>query len=324
MWSDFQSPMQHDLLPTIPGYSWRALNSADIPALIRFELDCSRLDGATNLIGEAEWAEKLENAVDSVVAINANGEIAAAGIIEDAPGAGTDRAFLDGRVHPDYRGQGVGSALLAWLEAEASAHLLAKDSDLPKVIRIMFWDRADDATTLFEQHGFEFHYIEEEMRVDLQEPRPDLPLPSGLSVVLWSPENAAEFYTVYRGAYGTRTENPLSESDWTLYWANPDDPEFHRELTFLVRDGDEPAAFCVGHVYEADEASVGQFGVRPAWRGRGLGTALLVEALNRFAADGYRYGALTVNINNPNARRLYERAGFRLAKRFTMYRKIIG
>ena len=88
-----------------------------------------------------------------------------------------------------------------------------------------------------------------------------------------------------------------------------------------MRDGDEPAAFSVGHVYEAGEASVGQFGVRPDWRGRGLGTAVLIEALNRFAAEGYRYGALTVNINNPNARRLYERAGFRLSKSFTMYRK---
>ncbi len=316
--------MPHNPLPTISGYTWRTLIPADAPALCHFELACSRLDGATNLIGEAEWVEKLKNAVASVVAINADGEIVAAGMIEDAPGAGTERAFLDGRVHPDYRGQGIGSALLAWMEAQASAHLLAKENNLPKILRIMFWDRADDATVLFEQNGFEFHYIEEEMRVDLQEPRPDLPLPSDLSVELWSPENAPDFYTIYRGAYGTRTDNPLSESDWAQYWANPDDPEFHRELTFLVRDGDEPAAFSVGHVYEADEASVGQFGVRPAWRGRGLGTALLVEALNRFAADGYRYGALTVNINNPNARRLYERAGFRLAKRFTMYRKTIG
>ena len=316
--------MNFSPLPTIPAYTWRSLNPADVPALLRFELACSRLDGATKLSSEADWAEKLGNAVDSVVAIDVNGEIAVAAIIEDAPGAGTERAFLDGRVHPDYRGQGIGSALLGWMEARASAHLLAKESDLPKVLRIMFWDRAEDATTLFEQHGFEFHYVEEEMRVDLHEPRPDPPLPPGLSVELWSPDNAPEFYKVYRGAYGTRTNNPLSEQSWTQYWANPDDPEFRRDLSLLVRAGDEPAAFSVGHVYETDEASVGQFGVRPAWRGRGLGTAVLVEALNHFAAAGYRYGALTVNINNPGARRLYERAGFKLAKRFTMYRKTIG
>ena len=173
------------------------------------------MDGATNLTSEAGWAEKLDDAFVAVAAINADFEFAAVGFIEDAPGAGVERAFLDGRVHPDYRGQGIGSALLAWLEAEASAHLLAKDSDLPCVLRIMFWDRADDATVLFEQQGFEFHYVEEEMRVDLHEPRPDLPLPSGLSVELWSPENAPDFYTIYRGAYGTRTDNPLSESAWT-------------------------------------------------------------------------------------------------------------
>ena len=214
--------MTNKSLPTIPGYSWQSLAPTDYPILNRFELDCSRLDGATNLTSEAGWTEKLDDALIAVAAINAANEFAAVGFIEDAPGAGVERAFLDGRVHPDFRGRGIGSALLAWLEAEASAHLLAKDSDLPRVLRIMFWDRDDDATVLFEQHGFEFHYIEEEMRVDLKEPRPDLPLPPGLTVELWSPENAPDFYTVYRGAYGTRTDNPLSESAWTKYWANPD------------------------------------------------------------------------------------------------------
>ncbi len=311
-------------LPTIPNHSWQPLFPTDFAALNCFERDCARLDGATNLTSEADWAETLENAIVAVAAINAGYEFAAVAIVEDSPGAGVERAFLDGRVHPDYRGQGIGSALLAWMEGQARAHLLAKESGLPGILRIMFWDRANDAVALFEQHGFEFHYVEEEMRVDLQKPRPDLPLPTGLSVELWSPENAPEFYTIYRGAYGTRTDDLLSESAWTQYWANPDDPEFRPDLTFMVRDGNEPVAFSVGLVYEVDQAHVGQFGVRPAWREQGVGAAVLSEALNRFAAAGFRYGVLTVNINNPTARRLYERVGFRLAKSFTMYRKDIG
>ena len=49
--------MTYTPLPTIPGYTWRSLNPADVHALIRFELACSRLDGATNLASEAEWAK---------------------------------------------------------------------------------------------------------------------------------------------------------------------------------------------------------------------------------------------------------------------------
>lgn len=320
---DGKDSVTFDRLPTIPNHTWRSLAPDDAPALVRLEQACSRLDGASHLAGEAEWRERLSNAVESAAAVTGHGEIAVAGVIEVTPGADSERAFLDGRVHPGFRGQGVGSALLSWMEVRASRHLRAIDTARPKVLRIMFWDRVDDAIALFEQHGFEFMFKEDELRVDLRDDRPRLPLSPGLTVERWSSQNALEFYTVYRDAFGTRTNAPLSEEDWTRFWANPDDPEFHPELSFLVRDGTEPAAFNVGHVYEVDEAFVAQFGVRQAWRRQGVGAAVLAEALNQFAAAGYRTGVLAVNIDNPNARRLYERAGFKLAKQMTMYRKSV-
>lgn len=54
---------------TILGYSWRTLTPADAPALARFEQKCARLDGATNLTGEAEWAARL--AAAGLIEINA-------------------------------------------------------------------------------------------------------------------------------------------------------------------------------------------------------------------------------------------------------------
>ena len=50
-------------------------------------------------------------------------------------------------------------------------------------------------------------------------------------------------------------------------------------------------------------------GVAPAWRGRGVGTALLDGLLGRARADGTRRVSLSVEVDNPS-RRLYERAGF--------------
>ena len=51
--------------------------------------------------------------------------------------------------------------------------------------------------------------------------------------------------------------------------------------------------------------------VDPAQRGRGIGTALLAAGLDWLRARGYRRVLLNVTAGNP-ARRLYERAGFRL------------
>jgi ribosomal protein S18 acetylase RimI-like enzyme len=62
-------------------------------------------------------------------------------------------------------------------------------------------------------------------------------------------------------------------------------------------------------------------GVRLDWRCRGIGASLLCEALRRAARAGYPSLYLSVNIDNPQAARLYERVGFQFQKRFTLYRK---
>ena len=60
----------------------------------------------------------------------------------------------------------------------------------------------------------------------------------------------------------------------------------------------------------ATGAGSGALGVRPAWRRRGLGLALLHESFRRFADRGETTAALGVDSENPTgATRLYERAG---------------
>ena len=50
-------------------------------------------------------------------------------------------------------------------------------------------------------------------------------------------------------------------------------------------------------------------GVAPAWRGHGIGGALLTGLLDLARADGTPRVSLSVEVDNPS-RRLYERAGF--------------
>jgi ribosomal protein S18 acetylase RimI-like enzyme len=52
-----------------------------------------------------------------------------------------------------------------------------------------------------------------------------------------------------------------------------------------------------------------QVGVRPDQRGRGLGAALVVEALRRMRAEGAGAALLDVGLDNP-AGALYRRLGF--------------
>ena len=84
-----------------------------------------------------------------------------------------------------------------------------------------------------------------------------------------------------------------------------------------------------------DEAKIEQTGVRegwieaigviPEWRGRGLGSALMVQSLNDFAALGFMRAALDVDTENPTgALQLYEKLGFEAVKRTIVFLKDEG
>jgi len=320
-------------LPTLPGSTWRPIRPADASALAQFEIDCARLDGATNVRTEADWLERLDDpahaAEHSLLAAVGGGQIAAAGWIDYWPSPETARAFLDGRVHPDFRGRGIGTVLLNWLESRGCSHLIATELERPHVLRIMFYDRGPDAIALFEQQGFEWLFVEETMRFDLSRPLPDFHLPPGLCGEPWTPENSADFYRAYADAFSTRTSQVMPAAAWHHYWGNPDDPEFKPALSLLIRDGAEPVAFATVDVEPLaggrfnEIAQIGQVGVRVGWRGQGIGAALLVETMRGIKAAGHRVAQLMVNIDNLQAHGLYDRVGFRRASALTMYRKEI-
>jgi len=60
-------------------------------------------------------------------------------------------------------------------------------------------------------------------------------------------------------------------------------------------------------------------GVVPRWRGHGLGERIIDEALLRTSTAGANLLLLSVDANNLPARRLYERAGFQVYAKRTLY-----
>lgn len=68
-----------------------------------------------------------------------------------------------------------------------------------------------------------------------------------------------------------------------------------------------------------DEAHVTTIAVRPAERGRGVGTALLLALLAAAREEGAATATLDVRVSNLGAQRLYERLGFRPAGRRVRY-----
>ncbi len=90
-------------------------------------------------------------------------------------------------------------------------------------------------------------------------------------------------------------------------------------LWLLARDGGELAGFALSysvHGTDTELGWVGTLGVRPAWRCRGLGTALLQSAFAVLYERGLRRVGLGVDADNvTGALRLYQRAGMHEVRR---------
>ncbi|MSP14787.1 MAG: GNAT family N-acetyltransferase [Chloroflexi bacterium] len=315
------------VLPDLPGYTWRLLTPEDTPALYRLAQAAAQVNGKTAPASRDRIRQELEQAhsslaTDSLCAASPAGELVAyAWITFDERLAQEGRAFLKGCVHPAFRRRGLGGLLIQWMESRAQQVWQTHSAPLPLMLRIDFYDRGADAIALFERMGYHLAMAEDEMRRDLTQPIPAGQLPPGMALQIWTPQRAGQFFQVYQDAFRSRPGFPgWTQEVWVQAFTGYD--EFRPDLSMLLLDGAQDVAYAVCSVEEGAGWIV-QTGVRPAYRKRGLGGALLAETMRRFRAAGQEVAALSVNVNNPQAASVYHRLGFEYTRRYSSYRKAL-
>jgi mycothiol synthase len=98
---------------------------------------------------------------------------------------------------------------------------------------------------------------------------------------------------------------------------------FDPSLWFLACDGTEVVGVAL-NVYDrqADTGWVDHLGVRPRWRKKGIGKALLLHTFGEFYKRGVRCIKLSVDSNSlTNAPHLYESVGMRTVQHYHIYKK---
>lgn len=128
--------------------------------------------------------------------------------------------------------------------------------------------------------------------------------PAGSHLVPLATTKPIQLHALLVAAYRNGFGSVPPFDDW---WTNlVEDSEFDPTLVFIAADA---SANPIGLAQCWNSGFVKDLVVTEAWRGRGLGKALLLSAFHAFAARGLAHVDLKVEINNAPARRLYQSLG---------------
>jgi mycothiol synthase len=284
--------------------SWASLPFDDDAELASLATRCLATDGGLPLAADPDFLRRRWQAagIPTIQGRDHDGRLVAAGTVR--PTSATGGVTFCGLVDPDARGWGLGTYLITWGLGQADQQ--------PVTVETESWTAA--AEELFAAHGLRQVFAEDVMRIDLADGVPDPVWPAGTELAAWSAADAPRFHAVYAAAFRERPGFPnWAAEEWIADLA--EDDEFRPQWSVLATLADLGDA---GFVTAAVDWIV-QVGVAPAARGRGLGGALVTEALRRMRADGGTHAWLDVNVDNP-AVRLYRTLGFEHRGRRARYR----
>jgi mycothiol synthase len=239
-----------------------------------------------------------------------------------------------GNVHPEYRGQGIGTYLAAWVETRARGSI----PKAPEGARVavgqmkLAQDTPGRDLLLAQEYQLLRHFLRMEIAMDGPPPEPTLPEGVGIRTLadlpgtegerLWAVIHAER--DIFRDHW-SYVEMPLqAEYDEWRHWIEHD-PDHDPSLWFLAMAGDEVVGVSLCQLKMAEDPDMSyamSVGVRRSWRRKGVALALLHHTFGEFYRRGKRKVALDVDAHSlTGATRLYEKAGMHMTRQSAVYEK---
>ncbi len=320
--------------PAIPGLAFRRFRGgADYPHMAAVIAACHAADGTDGLITVdtvANTYHHLENCDPQadMLFVEQDGQVIGYGRVWWTDQADGTRLYIPiGFLHPDWRGKGIGSSMLAAGEARLRQIAAGHPREVPKFFQLEADDTEKAKIALLEKFGYQPVRYGTNMVRDLSEPFPEAPMPPGLEIRPVKPEHWRLIHEAsneaFRDHWGARDE---SEAEYQLHL---EDKNYRPELWMVAWDGDQIASV-IHNAFNSDENEelhrkrgyTEGICTRRPWRKRGLARALLVRSMQMFKEMGMTETALGVDSQNiSGAFRLYESVGYRKVNQEILYRK---
>lgn len=233
--------------------------------------------------------------------------------------------------HPDFKGQGVGTALTRWVEKRAREKLPLAPDDAQVVIWTEIYEHQHDARQLLENEGYDLARGWYHMLLELEHAPPLPQFPDGLRLTTHAEHgDLLAFIHAQNDAFKDHWGNiEESDEDQLKDWQHfiDTDPAVDTSLWLMALDGDDIAAMMICNPSTDEDpemAYIKTIGVRRQWRKRGLGLAMLQQVFGELYRRGIKRVSLQVDATSlTNATRLYEKAGMHIWRRSDSYEKTI-
>ncbi len=291
------------------------------------------------LIGKDEFsADELRNdwqtpgfdlTSDSVMVFNEQDEFIAYGDVWGASEPFT-RIYSWVRVHPNFRGVGLGTSLNKWASARA-AQIATKAPAGLQVVLTSFVNRRDKAAVeLLEDLSFlpvRYSWI---MEIDLTRELEQYSIPEGFELRVVDKNEYANIYQLNRDSFKDHwgyIETPFEEGYRVFLNQMVDEPFYNPNFWYVI----EHEGKQVGMVINSPSCSYGEnyawlhlVGVRREWRNLGLGKALILHSFNELKKAGCLFAGLSVDSQSlTGATRLYEGVGMETKEVYVRFEKVI-
>ncbi len=226
---------------------------------------------------------------------------------------------LDGyvwfRVHPEARGHGLESDILAW--ADKRMRNIGYERGVAVQLRSSSRDSLIDQITRFKRSGFEVDRQFFTLGRSLLEAIDDPLLPDGFTLQR-NTADPADWVDLFNESFIDHwNHHPLTIE---TYSHGLTDPKYRADLDLvaIAPDG-RLAAFCYCSIDDETNQHLGQqdgwvnlLGTRRGFRRLGLGRAMVLAGLHQLQQAGMTTAKIGVDTQNPNgARQLYESIGFK-------------
>lgn len=258
------------------------------------------------------WATSgFDVARDAQVIIAPTGEIAGYSAVwrtDEASG----HLVASPRTLPSVAALGLDVALLQWAESLGRQKAAALPLDVAATLNT--WVDGPDPIVeeALMREGFHLERRYLRMEMTLREPPPAPAWPAGVDArpfVAGRDERAV--YDVMQAAFAGAYDYDISYEEWRREVFAPE--QMNPALWTLATNGEALVGAIISRIDTDDDGQIGwleDVGVRPAWRQRGLGLAMLHHSLGAFYQRGIQRCGLSVDAHNASgAVRLYERIG---------------